>query len=192
MIGACSADRPLSRRHQAASRGPRPDDHVDPDDPDDGRTVADAAARPALHPDLRPVSVADAGCWRTARRPRRVASGTAACRAPAARSPSTRSRSPTTSGPSCRARSWRFATRRDHGAGRPVGRRQVDDRRPAGRPLPADRRAPCAIDGIDLREIDSAAWRKDIGYVPQEVLLFHDTYPQQCDPIRGRLLRRVT
>jgi ATP-binding cassette subfamily C protein len=31
------------------------------------------------------------------------------------------------------------------------------------------------VDGIDLREIDLAAWRRGIGYVPQEVLLFHDT-----------------
>ena len=31
------------------------------------------------------------------------------------------------------------------------------------------------VDGVDLREIDLAAWRQAIGYVPQEVLLFHDT-----------------
>ncbi|MFO1074043.1 MAG: ABC transporter ATP-binding protein [Geminicoccaceae bacterium] len=31
------------------------------------------------------------------------------------------------------------------------------------------------IDGHDLRELDLAAWRRGIGYVPQEVLLFHDT-----------------
>ena len=30
-------------------------------------------------------------------------------------------------------------------------------------------------DGVDLREIDLAAWRHGLGYVPQEVLLFHDT-----------------
>jgi ATP-binding cassette subfamily C protein len=30
-------------------------------------------------------------------------------------------------------------------------------------------------DGVDLREIDLAAWRHGIGYVPQEVLLFHDS-----------------
>jgi ATP-binding cassette subfamily C protein len=30
-------------------------------------------------------------------------------------------------------------------------------------------------DGVDLRQIDLAAWRHGIGYVPQEVLLFHDT-----------------
>jgi ATP-binding cassette subfamily C protein len=31
------------------------------------------------------------------------------------------------------------------------------------------------VDGIDLRDIDLTAWRHGIGYVPQEVLLFHDT-----------------
>ena len=31
------------------------------------------------------------------------------------------------------------------------------------------------VDGTDLREIDLTAWRHGIGYVPQEVLLFHDT-----------------
>lgn len=31
------------------------------------------------------------------------------------------------------------------------------------------------VDGTDLRQIDLAAWRLGIGYVPQEVLLFHDT-----------------
>ena len=31
------------------------------------------------------------------------------------------------------------------------------------------------IDGLDLRSLDLAAWRRSIGYVPQEVLLFHDT-----------------
>ena len=30
-------------------------------------------------------------------------------------------------------------------------------------------------DGVDLREINLAAWRHGLGYVPQEVLLFHDT-----------------
>jgi ATP-binding cassette subfamily C protein len=31
------------------------------------------------------------------------------------------------------------------------------------------------IDGTDLREIDLRAWRNRIGYVPQEMLLLHDT-----------------
>ncbi|MBL6714781.1 MAG: ABC transporter ATP-binding protein [Pseudomonadales bacterium] len=31
------------------------------------------------------------------------------------------------------------------------------------------------VDGTDLREIDLAAWRHQIGYVPQETLLLHDT-----------------
>jgi ATP-binding cassette subfamily C protein len=31
------------------------------------------------------------------------------------------------------------------------------------------------IDGTDLREIDLQSWRSMIGYVPQEVTLFHDT-----------------
>ena len=31
------------------------------------------------------------------------------------------------------------------------------------------------IDGIDLRQVDIGLWRKDIGYIPQEVLLFHDS-----------------
>ena len=31
------------------------------------------------------------------------------------------------------------------------------------------------VDGIDLREIDLQQWRRLLGYVPQEVTLFHDT-----------------
>ena len=31
------------------------------------------------------------------------------------------------------------------------------------------------VDGIPLRELQLAAWRQQIGYVPQESLLFHDT-----------------
>ncbi|MFQ5530273.1 MAG: ABC transporter ATP-binding protein [Gemmatimonadota bacterium] len=31
------------------------------------------------------------------------------------------------------------------------------------------------IDGVDLAEIDLASWRRELGYVPQELLLFHDT-----------------
>ncbi len=31
------------------------------------------------------------------------------------------------------------------------------------------------IDGVDLKEIDKASWRSQIGYVPQELVLFHDT-----------------
>lgn len=31
------------------------------------------------------------------------------------------------------------------------------------------------VDGVDLSELDIALWRRDIGYIPQEVLLFHDT-----------------
>jgi ATP-binding cassette, subfamily C, bacterial len=31
------------------------------------------------------------------------------------------------------------------------------------------------IDGIDLKAIDIMDWRKKIGYVPQELILFHDT-----------------
>ncbi len=31
------------------------------------------------------------------------------------------------------------------------------------------------IDGVSLPEIDRKAWRRQIGYVPQEVFLFHDT-----------------
>ncbi len=32
-----------------------------------------------------------------------------------------------------------------------------------------------ALDGVSLETIDSEAWRRSIGYVPQEVFLFHDT-----------------
>jgi ATP-binding cassette subfamily C protein len=31
------------------------------------------------------------------------------------------------------------------------------------------------IDGVDLAEIDLEAWRNTLGYVPQEITLFHDT-----------------
>jgi ATP-binding cassette subfamily C protein len=31
------------------------------------------------------------------------------------------------------------------------------------------------IDGVSLAEIDLTAWRKQVGYVPQEMFLFHDT-----------------
>lgn len=31
------------------------------------------------------------------------------------------------------------------------------------------------IDGVPLSEIDLTTWRKQVGYVPQEMFLFHDT-----------------
>lgn len=31
------------------------------------------------------------------------------------------------------------------------------------------------VDGVDLAGIDLATWRRELGYVPQELLLFHDT-----------------
>jgi ATP-binding cassette subfamily C protein len=31
------------------------------------------------------------------------------------------------------------------------------------------------IDGADLAEVDLQAWREQVGYVPQELILFHDT-----------------
>jgi ATP-binding cassette, subfamily C, bacterial len=31
------------------------------------------------------------------------------------------------------------------------------------------------VDGVPLRSVDPAAWRSQIGYVPQEMLLFHDS-----------------
>jgi ATP-binding cassette subfamily C protein len=31
------------------------------------------------------------------------------------------------------------------------------------------------VDGVDLAEIDLATWRSELGYVPQELLLFHDS-----------------
>jgi ATP-binding cassette subfamily C protein len=31
------------------------------------------------------------------------------------------------------------------------------------------------LDGVPLREIDLASWRRMVGYVPQELVLFHDT-----------------
>lgn len=31
------------------------------------------------------------------------------------------------------------------------------------------------LDGVDLAQIDKKAWKRSIGYVPQDVLLFHDT-----------------
>lgn len=31
------------------------------------------------------------------------------------------------------------------------------------------------IDGVDLAQIDLQAWREQVGYVPQELILFHDT-----------------
>jgi ATP-binding cassette, subfamily C, bacterial len=34
------------------------------------------------------------------------------------------------------------------------------------------------VDGIDLAELDLGRWRRSIGYVPQEVTLFHDTILQ--------------
>jgi ATP-binding cassette subfamily C protein len=36
-------------------------------------------------------------------------------------------------------------------------------------------RGQVRIDGVDLQEIDRQAWRSKVGYVPQEVVLFHDT-----------------
>ncbi len=31
------------------------------------------------------------------------------------------------------------------------------------------------IDGVDLAEVDLQAWREQVGYVPQELILFHDS-----------------
>lgn len=31
------------------------------------------------------------------------------------------------------------------------------------------------VDGVDLADVDLKSWRSEIGYVPQELLLFHDT-----------------
>jgi ATP-binding cassette subfamily C protein len=31
------------------------------------------------------------------------------------------------------------------------------------------------VDGVDLQDLDQARWRSKIGYVPQDLLLFHDT-----------------
>ena len=31
------------------------------------------------------------------------------------------------------------------------------------------------VDGVDLQQIDIASWRREIGYVPQEMFLFHDS-----------------
>lgn len=31
------------------------------------------------------------------------------------------------------------------------------------------------VDGVDLADIDLSTWREELGYVPQELLLFHDT-----------------
>lgn len=36
-------------------------------------------------------------------------------------------------------------------------------------------RGSITIDGVPLPEIDMGAWRRSVGYVPQEMLLFHDT-----------------
>ena len=36
-------------------------------------------------------------------------------------------------------------------------------------------RGRVTVDGIPLEDLDLIAWRRSIGYVPQEVLLFHDT-----------------
>jgi len=39
-------------------------------------------------------------------------------------------------------------------------------------------RGRLSIDGTDLADIDIQAWRKEIGYVPQELFLFHDSILQ--------------
>jgi len=36
-------------------------------------------------------------------------------------------------------------------------------------------RGKILVDGVNIAEIDASAWRRGIGYVPQEVLLFNDT-----------------
>ena len=86
-----SVDRPLCRDHSTESRNPRPDDHVDLDRQDDRRAVAGPADRPALHPDLRSISIADAATRE--QRLRAASSGWArSLTSSAARSPSSRSR----------------------------------------------------------------------------------------------------
>ncbi len=45
------------------------------------------------------------------------------------------------------------------------------------------------IDGVNLNEIDIARWRSMVGYVPQELILFHDTIAMNVslgDPIYSR------
>lgn len=44
------------------------------------------------------------------------------------------------------------------------------------------------IDGVDLAEIDLQAWRRQVGYVPQELILFHDSVYENLtlgDPAYG-------
>jgi ATP-binding cassette subfamily C protein len=41
--------------------------------------------------------------------------------------------------------------------------------------LAAPQEGEVQIDGVSLRDIDSARWREAIGYVPQDTLLLHDT-----------------
>ena len=45
------------------------------------------------------------------------------------------------------------------------------------------------VDGVDLSEVDLDQWRRQIGYVPQEMFLFHDTVLENVrlgDPSLGR------
>ena len=65
--------------------------------------------------------------------------------------------------------------RRDGGAGRRDRRGQVDDGQ-AGRPvLRPDGGQRCCVDGIDLRDLDLAGYRHQLGVVPQEAFLFTGT-----------------
>ncbi|CAN5608171.1 ABC transporter ATP-binding protein [soil metagenome] len=41
--------------------------------------------------------------------------------------------------------------------------------------LRAPERGEVVVDGVPLRELDPASWRRTIGYVPQEMLVFNDT-----------------
>ena len=60
------------------------------------------------------------------------------------------------------------------GAGRPVGRGQVDDRRAGPAPLRRDRGA-VGSSGVDVRDLTFAALRDAVGVVTQDGHLFHDT-----------------
>jgi ATP-binding cassette subfamily C protein len=45
------------------------------------------------------------------------------------------------------------------------------------------------VDGVDLAEVDPASWRSRIGYVPQDLLLFHDSIERNVTLGNDRISR---
>ena len=78
----------------------------------------------------------------------------------------------------------------DDGADRTHGRRQDDARRAGRRASTTRRRAACALDGVDVRDVTLSSLRRAIGVVSQDPFLFSATVRENI--AFGRRRRRRT